>query len=242
MGNSISKLWLYLVGVVVLSMGALSDAQTAQSIALRYCRPGDYPEWTVDLAKRTPGVGWQFYKHPEAAAQSYLLSFMYPPGWRVSTLGRLPVMAARVTSPDGKVAMQLVIGSQNAYVTAQQMAESAINSMVGQNGNAKVLCAQQWPNSVPGLETQALAVLANSTLYFSVGTVYHMQYTTIIDSRTVVAPVAQFDSWAQKVLAPWSNSIPRPGQGAVCEEGDPDADQDGVCDHKDLYPNDPRRW
>lgn len=239
--QTLPRIGLYLAGFLAVIAGSLGESQTAQSIALRYCSPGDYPAWTVDLAKRTPGVGWQFYKHPEANAESYLLSFMYPPGWRVSTLSRLPLMAARVTSPDGKVAMQLVMGYQNTYVSARQTAESAIGSLIGKN-NTKVLCAQQWPNSVAGLETQALAVLANSTLYFSVGTVYHLPYTTLVDSRTVVAPLAQFDSWAQKVLAPWSNSIPKGGQGAGCEESDPDRDKDGICDHKDLYPTDPRRW
>lgn len=240
--TKLSRLWLYLPCVILLSFfGPSASAQNAQAIALRYCSPGDYPEWTTEMIKRTPGVDWQFYRHPEAAAEAFLMSFMHPPGWRVSTLGRLPLMVARVTSPDGSVAMQLVMGYPNTHVSARQAAESAIKSLMGQK-TGKVVCVRQWPNAVPELQTVALAIQADSTLYFSVGTVYNSPYAAFIDSRTVAAPLAQFDSWALKVLSAWSNSIPRGGQGSGCEVGDPDSDHDGVCDHKDLYPNDPRRW
>ena len=246
----LNRFWFYLLGTILLSLlGSVTQAQNAKAIALRYCSPGDYPEWTVNLAKRTPGVGWQYYKNPSPDAVSWLHAFMYPPGWRVTTLGTLPVMAARVTSPDGKVGMEFVLGSQSQPISSRQLAERGINSLMGRKANTQVLCAQNWPTALPQMQQiTALGMLADSTMYLSVATVTYNPGTFLagpsyfIDYRVVAAPLAQFDNWAVQVLAPWSNSIPRGGQGTGCEVGDPDSDEDGLCDHKDLYPNDPRRW
>lgn len=239
--------------VVLALMGWASFAQTqnAQITAKRYCDPGSDPNWTVQLSKRTLGVGWQYYKNPDPDPKAMLHSFWYPPGWRVSTLGTLPVMAARVTSPDGQVGMEFLLGFWSQQITSRQLVERGISNLMkalGKKTNARVLCANNWPAPIPQQQITALAMLADSTLYFGVATVTHTQGSfltgpvNIVDYRVMAAPAAQFDQWAWNVLAPWSNSIPRGGQGTACEEGDPDTDRDGICDHKDLYPNDPRRW
>ncbi|MCX7783286.1 MAG: hypothetical protein N2318_06530 [Meiothermus sp.] len=243
---------LRILALLALVLGvSLTLAQNLQATARRYCDPGSDPNWTVQLSKRTMGVGWQYYKNPDPDRIALLHSFWYPPGWRVRTLGTLPVMAARVTSPDGRVGMEFLLGFWSQQITSRQLAEQGINSLMGTLGRragAQVLCVNNWPAPVPQQQITALSVLADSTLYFGVATVTYTQGSfltgpvTLVDYRVVAAPAAQFDQWAWNVLAPWSNSIPRGGQGTACEEGDPDTDRDGVCDHKDLYPNDPRRW
>lgn len=246
-----SRLRLLLAPLIIVLLGgpvALpATAQNAQAIAQRYCDPGSDPQWTVNLAKRTLGPGWRYYKNPDPDPMSFLHSFYYPPGWHVSTLGTLPVMVARVTSPDGRVGMEFLLGSQSQPVSSRQLAEYGIRSLMGKKANARVVCARQWPAPIPQQEITAMAILADSTLYFAVGTVTYTQGSlltgpvTFVDYRVMAAPAAQFDTWAYQVLAPWSNSIPRGGQGTGCEPGDPDSDNDGVCDHKDLYPHDPNR-
>lgn len=246
-----SRLGVFLAALIVVSLGgsvaSLATAQNVQATALRYCDPGSDPKWTVTLAKRTLGPGWQYYKNPDPDPISWLHSFYYPPGWRVRTLGTLPMMVARVTSPDARVSMEFLLGSQSRSISSRQLAEAGIRNVMGRQVSTQVLCVRQWPAPVPQQEITALAILANSTLYFGVATVTYTQGSLLtgpvvfLDYRVMAAPAAQFDTWAYQVLAPWSNSIPRGGQGTGCDPDDPDTDNDGVCDHKDPYPNDPRR-
>lgn len=175
----------------------------------------------------TPGPRWVPFMHPRLPS----LAFTHPPGWVPAPFAQIGVVGVRVVSPDGSAAFEIFNTTSVqglGAVTAQQVAEQGLRSLVGEGTPAALVCGFDYPAPGP-LPTDAFleAIATERSIAVAVGMVLHDPGSGMpvsIDHRAIVGPRDQFAGLVRSVFLPVFTQLLQSSAGAGEDDDGGDGD------------------